>query len=157
MRLRIPAFAALLLLLAHPATAQLRQVTPPAGQPVLIADPRTGCKLWNLEPGPTDAITWSGPCINGLAEGHGIVVWTVDGKLYLTFEGDYRAGKENGHGVSRWVSGNRFEGEFRNGTPNGPGTAVLGGQTYSGNWTNGCFSDGKRRASAHVSAATCGF
>jgi len=143
-------FAALILF-AVPALAQ-------NAKPVLIKDPRTGCAVWNLYPGPTDSITWSGACAKGLAQGRGTLQWFVDGKPFVRYEGEYRDGKENGRGVSSWADNARFEGEYRNGLPNGNGTyRSAKDDIYTGNWINGCFKQGTRWATAHTTAVDCGF
>ena|SRR5262249_3388774 len=143
--------SAALILLALPAQAQELQ-------PTLITDSRTGCAVWNLYPDPKDSITWSGACANGLAQGRGILQWFTDGKEYARYEGEYRDGKENGKGVMTWANGDRFKGEYRNGLPNGNGTKrTVKGAVYTGTWNNGCFKQSDRWATAHTTAADCGF
>src|SRR5258708_39798053 len=80
-------------------------------RPTLIADPKTGCQVWNLYPDPDDSIRWSGACVNGLAEGPGVLQWIVNGREEVRYEGEYRNGKENGRGVTTWAHGSRYEGE----------------------------------------------
>ena len=139
-----------LMLAATPAAAQ-------HANPTLVADPKTGCKVWDLYYDPADSISWSGPCVDGLAEGNGVLRWSVGGKPFMRFEGGYHVGKETGHGVSAWVNGSRFDGEFRGGLPNGTGTYTVGKRVYTGNWINGCFRQGTRTAAAHTTLQDCGF
>jgi hypothetical protein len=55
--------------------------------------------------------------------------------------------------------GGSYEGEFRDGLANGSGTLTSadGKRTYSGQWINGCFRDGERRATAGPTMKECGF
>ena len=148
MRVRALA-AALLLVVSLPAAAQ----TP---QPGWIADARSGCRVWNPAPQPKEAITWSGACQNGLAQGRGVLQWFQDNKPSERSEGEYRDGKLNGRGVYVWANGNRYEGEWRDGKPNGVGRlALANGDVFNGLWANGCFRDGNRWATAWVDPSTC--
>jgi hypothetical protein len=95
------------------------------------------------------------------------------------YEGQWKAGKKNGRGILVTPDGTRIEGEFKDDAvdgfalfvlrdgrrfegmihdhvPNGPGTLIEpGGATYAGNWVNGCFKDGNRKAAFAVDPATC--
>jgi hypothetical protein len=44
-----------------------------------IAD-ANGCRVWDPNPKPNETVTWTGPCVDGFAEGQGIVQWFQDGK-----------------------------------------------------------------------------
>lgn len=150
-------------------------------KPGWAVDPRTGCKAWDESPKPGWQMTWSGGCVNGLAEGSGTLQWTAGGKMLSRYVGGYRAGKMNGQGVYSWVSGNRYEGEFANDNFNGHGVMIFAngdrfeglwkddkangqgtkttadGKVYSGTWTNGCFRQGDRWATVGATAKQCGF
>ena len=89
------------------------QSLPESPAPRFLADPKTGCKVWDPAPEPKEAVHWSGPCKNGLAEGRGTLQWTLNGKPSDSYEGEYRAGKRNGHGVVTYRSGEKIEGEWR--------------------------------------------
>ena len=171
MRVRALA-AALLLVVSLPAAAQ----TP---QPGWIADARSGCRVWNPAPQPKEAITWSGACQNGLAQGRGVLQWYQDnkpsersegefrdGKLNGRgiligangdrYDGDFRDGRQNGRGAATFTNGDRYEGEWRDGNPNGVGRlARANGDVFNGIWANGCFRDGNRWAAAWVDPSTC--
>jgi len=112
-----------------------------------IKDPRTGCRLWNSYPSRGDTVRWDGRCVNGYASGYGVARWSEFGREYEIVEGEFRGGKLNGHAEVAAGPAVRFEGEFRDNRPDGPGTLVEDGETYSGNWSKGCFAqDGKRAA-----------
>ncbi len=139
-----------------PAAAQ----TP---QPGWIADATTGCRVWNLNPEPKETISWSGACLDGLAQGQGVLQWFKDGQANGRFEGEFLDGRRNGRGVFTWANGARYEGgysddkqtgrgtltwakgdryngEWRDNKPNGHGTLTTAdGTKYAGIWRNGCY------------------
>jgi hypothetical protein len=153
----------------------------PASVPKTFADPTTGCKVWDAMPVEEEAITWSGGCKDGFAEGDGTLQWFENGKPTAHYEGGYQAGKMEGRGVYSWANGDRYEGEFKDdefngrglytwaageryegawvdGKPNGKGIKTeRDGQVFSGTWINGCFKEGQRRAIAYTTAKACGF
>lgn len=130
----------------------------PPSPPGWIADARTGCKVWNAGPQPGESVQWSGNCVAGLATGTGTLHWFKDGKPGGRYEGQYRAGKQNGRGTFYFASGNRYEGDWRDGKPDGQGTKTnTDGQVYSGTWVNGCFRDGNLRSAVNVPPEVCGF
>lgn len=130
--------------------------------PSWVADPNSGCRVWDNYPEPDDRAEWSGPCVNGYAEGTGTLKWFSKGVNYEIDTGQFVAGKMQGHGTSDiFASGQlsqHFEGEFSQNRPNGLGTLTdkKSGQSDSGNWVNGCFNDGTRRAHFWQDAASCG-
>ena len=122
-----------------------------------IADPQTGCRVWNNYPSPDDRIKWEGPCVDGYADGTGTTKWFSKGEIYETDSGQFKKGKADGN-VVVMVSRGRFEGEFRNNRPNGAGTfTAADGKVYAGVWTNGCFRQGDRKMTFFTTAKECGF
>ena len=114
-----------------------------------LADARTGCRLWNNFPqGGNEAVQWNGACdAEGLATGAGIASWSGHyGFLYETDEGVFEGGKLNGKATiligKDYEEKTRFEGSFKGNLPNGFGTLERDGQTYTGNWINGCLGVG---------------
>jgi hypothetical protein len=130
-----------------------------AQQPVgWIADARTGCLVWNLNPNPNETITWSGTCPNmSRAEGQGTLQWFVDGKPTERYVGKMRDGKYNGRGKMWLWDAPLFEGEFKDSLPHGQGTYFGDDGVYQGTWTNGCFREGERKAALGASKEECGF
>ena len=102
--------AAAILFVAFPAAAQTRNTTPPGW----ITATNQPCKIWNPAPQPDESVTWSGSCENGLASGQGVLRWTLNGKPDVEFDGVYRNGKRNGHGILITPDGNRVEGVWVN-------------------------------------------
>lgn len=95
-----------------------------------IADSKTGCKVWNSSPKPNETISWSGDCKIGLVQGWGVYTYT---------------------------DGNRYVGEFKDNKVDGTGVLVVGGKTYSGSWTNGCYREGDQIAVIGTTRKECGF
>lgn len=105
--------ASILAALLSMASIAAAQSLPDSPAPRWLADPKTGCKVWDPAPEPKEAVHWSGGCKNGLADGRGILQWTLNGKPSDSYDGEYRAGKRNGHGVVTYRSGEKIEGEWR--------------------------------------------
>lgn len=75
--------------------------------------------------------SYSGPCLNGLAEGEGRASGIA------TYEGGFKAGMKHGRGVKAWPNGDRYEGEFVEGKKEGQGKYRWGrgpwrGESYEG-------------------------
>jgi hypothetical protein len=139
-----------------------------------VVDPRAGCQIWNPNPQLEETVSWSGSCLNGRAEGHGIAQWFKEGRPSETDEGDWREGRQV-KGTQSWATGRyegdladgepsghgiltvqklRYEGAFRDGRPNGTGSLTAGGETVSGTWKDGCLQ-GPRKASIGVPLSAC--
>ncbi len=98
------------------------------------------CAVWNPKPIPGESVTWSGGCVNGKAEGYGILRWFENSVETSRYEGALRGGKREGEGVYEWAGGDRYEGEFRDGRRTGLGVYhFVSGDRYEGE-----FRDGKR-------------
>jgi hypothetical protein len=83
---------------------------PEKPKPDWITTTNQPCKVWNPEPQPDESVTWSGDCKDGLATGKGSLRWTENGKPDVEFDGEYRNGKRNGHGVMSTPDGDHVEG-----------------------------------------------
>ncbi len=144
-------------LFAGPAAAQ--EKTPPGW----IADPKTGCKVWNASPASNETIKWSGGCRNGLADGHGKLQWYVNGSPTGEMtEGEFRYGRPNGRVEIRWPDGRHYEGQVRNNKADGLGKKTqANGDAYEGEflddqkhgqgiatWRNGDSYEGQWRLNA---------
>jgi hypothetical protein len=142
-----------------------------------MEDAASRCRVWNPHPQPNESVKWAGACENGLAHGRGTVQWLKNNLAFETDEGEWQEGRQTGEGIQTWPSGRyeglivngepdghgalslkglRYEGEFRGGKPHGSGTMMnLGGEIFQGIWSDGCFRDGKRRASVGVPLSSC--
>lgn len=120
------------ILVASQAVAQRE-----APKPDWITTTNQPCKVWNPEPQPDESVTWSGDCTDGFATGKGVLRWTEDGKPDVVFDGEYRNGKRNGHGVLTTPDGEIFDGEYRNDKRNGHGVLTTpDGEKHEGVWVN---------------------
>jgi len=147
----------------------------PAHGGAWVADTNSACQVWNPNPQLEETVAWSGPCINGRAEGRGTVQWSRGGKPAETDEGEWRDGRQVSKGTQSWSTGRydgelsdgepngygvltlqklRYEGDFRNGKPNGIGTLMAGSETVHGTWKDGCLQ-GSRKASIGVPLSAC--
>jgi hypothetical protein len=81
---------------------------------------------------------YAGPCINGLAEGHGIARGSAQ------YEGDFKAGRKHGKGVKTWANGDRYEGEFADDRREGDGTYTWGRGPWQGERYEGGFAADRR-------------
>jgi hypothetical protein len=124
---------------------------------------RKGCKVSNPSPKPNETVEWSGDCLDGYADGKGVLQWYLDGapstryegtihggllsgrgKLSMpngaSYEGQWLAGKQEGKGVQSMPDGTRYEGEWKNGQPNGHGVLRnAAGETFEGDWEDGAY------------------
>jgi hypothetical protein len=79
--------------------------------------------------------SYTGPCVNGLAQGDGVA------KGIATYRGHFEAGKKEGHGVKTWPNGDRYDGEFVDGRKQGHGVYTWGrgpwqGERYDGDYVH---------------------
>jgi hypothetical protein len=89
---------------------------------------------------------------DGERDGHGIYTWP-NGDRY---DGEYRAGEKDGQGTMTYADGTLYEGAWHGGKPHGQGKATWpNGQVYDGVWTDGCFKQGKLRASLYRTLSSC--
>lgn len=106
--------------------------------PGWIADARTGCRIWNADPQPDEAVTWSGTCVDGRASGPGVLQWFENGQPTVRYEGEYRDGRANGRALYIWPDGARYEGDYLDDRWNGRGTFYWAdGERYEGDWRDG--------------------
>ena len=96
-----------------------------------------GCRVFNSYPHQGETVVWTGACVNGYAEGIGKLTWYENGKLSETNEGSFRNGKIDG--VATIDSAvDHYEGEFRGGVRNGHGVSISAdGERYDGEWKDG--------------------
>jgi hypothetical protein len=85
---------------------------------------------------PELQVSYSGRCVNGLAEGLGVASGIA------AYTGEFRAGKKHGKGAKTWANGDRYEGDFVEERIEGFGTYTFGrgpwaGERYSGEYLAG--------------------
>jgi hypothetical protein len=102
-----------------------------------IAD-KSGCKIANPSPKPSETVTWTGGCANGFAQGQGVVQWYENGKPGVTYEGSLARGAASGQGKLTMPDGATYEGGWLNGKQEGSGKySVPRGVRYEGEWKDG--------------------
>lgn len=123
-----------------------------------------------------DGGTYDGELNNGNLHGHGILIFPNGEKYDGTFRdtnfngygvyvwpngeryaGYWKDGMHYGFGIYEWPNGRKYAGEWKTDMPNGSGTGIVGPETYTGYWTNGCFTQGNRQAAIATSMRSCGF
>ena len=153
--------ATLVLLLASISTAFAAETW--------VTDPKTGAKIgWTINDWTITEGSWSGPTVNGKAEGKGelnatirykdgqsvqimgeveMVAGLLDGKAALqmsngnSFVGTYVHGVINGHGIYRFKDGNYYEGTWKDGKYDGKGIfRFANGAYYDGEWKDGDYA-----------------
>lgn len=120
-----------------------------------LLDTQAGCRMWDWHPDPDDRAQWNGSCAGGKKQGQGIVQWYEHGQAIDRFEGTYRDGKREGFGRYIWNEDTSFEGQYINDVPNGRGTAMVLGESFAGDWQNGCFRKGDKVVAIGVDRTTC--
>lgn len=120
-----------------------------------LLDTETGCRMWDWHPDPKDHAVWTGACPDGKKNGHGVVQWFEHGQAIDRFEGTYRDGRREGFGRYQWNATDRYEGHYANDVPDGFGTAVVAGQTFAGDWKNGCIAKGEQVVAIGVPRTSC--
>ena len=124
-------------------------------------DPDSGCALFDASLRPGDAVSWSGACANGRAEGPGTARFSNNGAEFESFSGSFQdgvaadgdvkvswgqgwsyegamvSGHFEGHGVLVNDKKDRFDGDWKDGKLNGDGiVAHADGSRYEGEWAN---------------------
>ncbi|NNG24917.1 MORN repeat-containing protein [Telluria aromaticivorans] len=131
-----------------------------AAEPVAYLG-KADCRIAPLLPAPVNAaVSWSGACKDGYAEGKGVLEWQVvgdskrrlegvlvrgelGGEGTLTYEagkyiGTLRQGMPHGTGYFEYAKGGQYEGGVVDGRPEGTGVQIaLDGSTYQGEWKTG--------------------
>ncbi len=130
--------------------------TQPCEEGDWLLDTQTGCRMWDWHPDQQDRAVWSGTCPGGKKTGHGVVQWFEHGQRIDRFEGTFRNGKREGFGRYVWNEGIEFQGQYANDVPHGFGTATILGETFTGDWKNGCFRHEGRVIAIGVARTSCG-
>jgi hypothetical protein len=93
-----------------------------------------GCRVLD----PELQASYSGACVNGLAEGKG----AAEGSA--RYEGEFKAGRKHGKGVKSWPNGDRYEGEFADDRKEGHGVYAWGRGPWQGERYEGGFAQDRR-------------
>ena len=83
--------------------------------------------------------SYSGPCVNGLAEGEATAKGTAE------YRGAFKAGRKQGKGIKTWPNGDRYEGEFAADHKDGYGVYEWGEGPWKGERYDGSFVNDRRQ------------
>src|SRR5438094_227495 len=113
------------------SSRNIRALTPIFGLVIATLAPNSWAQCRVLD--PELQTSYSGPCVNGLAEGQGVARGSA------TYEGEFKVGRKHGRGVKSWANGDRYEGGFADDHKHGQGTYTWGrgpwaGERYEGNY-----------------------
>ena len=122
---------------------------------------KTECFVFDHLPKSPRKITWTGGCVDSLAEGEGVLFWSFkknDKWFGGTYIGNLVKGKLEGFVEVSYLNGGKFKGSYRNHKRNGQGTFNFSdGYNYIGNWKNnkpnglgtGTWPDGDKYVGAY--------
>jgi hypothetical protein len=82
--------------------------------------------------------SYSGGCVNGLAEGEGAASGSAE------YAGGFRQGRKHGKGMKIWANGDRYEGEFVDDRREGFGVYTWGRGKWAGERYEGGYSNDQR-------------
>lgn len=82
-------------------------------------DEMSGCSVGTFKTDEGLSVRWTGPCVEGKAQGRGIAQWSIAGQPAGHGEGGYRAGLLDGRAIVTNKEYTRVEAEFVNGKING--------------------------------------
>lgn len=82
-------------------------------------DEMSGCSVGTFQTDQGLSVRWTGPCVDGKAQGRGIAQWSIAGQPAGYSEGTYRAGLLDGRAIVVHKLGARAEGDYANGKLNG--------------------------------------
>lgn len=106
-----------------------------------IFDKESSCKFFTQRNAENRSFTWTGSCVDGFADGKGILIMLEHGFEYFRFEGELNKGRAEGPGKLVMLDGDTFEGYYRNGLANGQGRFYYDeGDYYEGNFKDGRWS-----------------
>lgn len=113
-----------------------RQSAPSSGH--WLFDKQSNCAVFDTKPHDADAMTWSGDCANGLADGQGTVTYYNDGKFVGALTGKFDKGAlRDGPAAERWADGSYFQGNEASGRIHGAGVLTTAqGDRFDGQWTD---------------------
>ncbi len=85
--------------------------------------------------------TWSGPCVDGRAQGSGVLEWFSKGRSSVRYSGQMENGRVTGRG--EWTeNGVRYDGVWKDGELRQGVATYSNGQRYSGKWDRGDWTRG---------------
>jgi hypothetical protein len=96
------------------------------------------CALFSPDAGPGDTVSWTGPCVDGYAEGLGTATFAHDGRAQSFTAIFVHGAIPDGHVISRWGRGWSYDGETVGGHFNGMGILTTDtSDRFDGQWSDG--------------------
>jgi hypothetical protein len=95
----------------------------------VVLQAEAGCRVTD----PELQGSYSGPCVEGLAEGLGHAGGTAH------YSGEFKAGRKHGKGAKTWANGDRYEGSFVEDRKEGDGTYTWGRGPWAGERYEGAY------------------
>ncbi len=96
------------------------------------------CSLYSAGAAAGDTVSWTGPCVDGYAEGLGTATFTHDGQSQ-SFTANFQHGViPDGHVITRWGAGWSYDGETVGGRFQGAGILTTDtSDRFEGQWADG--------------------
>lgn len=110
---------------AQPKPANARYVDY-AKDPHWVVDPLSKCAVYNTRPDPAVTVRWTGPCVNGMAEGKGIVVYSRNNRFAAKYDGGMSGGARHGRGVYYAANFDQLSVNWKDGLAEGSGEWTYG-------------------------------
>lgn len=107
-----------------------------------LYDRRADCAVFETAGSPAESVSWDGPCIHGLAAGHGTAKFFGVNGASETVTADFSDGViDDGKGEIGWSDGSHYSGELSGGKPDGAGTMIdAEGNRFTGEWRDGAMN-----------------
>lgn len=97
-----------------------------ANDPHWVVDPLSKCAVYNTRPDPALTVRWSGRCVDGAAEGDGIIVYSRNNRFSAKYDGEMRGGARHGRGVYYAANFDQLSVNWKDGVAEGPGEWTYG-------------------------------
>ena len=81
---------------------------------------KPGCHVWARRFDSASTVSWSGPCVDGIAHGEGTLTWTRDGRWSFEQTGALHRGKHRGGWIQHSADGTVIEAHLLDGVADGP-------------------------------------
>ncbi|CAN5902060.1 hypothetical protein BH11PSE1_BH11PSE1_18880 [soil metagenome] len=153
--MKVAMIAVGLVLVAGSAQAQAPAQPKPANaryldyakDPHWVVDPFSKCAVYNTRPDPAISVRWTGACVNGMAEGKGIVVYSRNNRFAAKYDGAMSGGARNGRGVYYAANFDQLSVNWKDGLAEGLGEWTYGDKSY----LSARFYRGEARGEVHYS------
>ena len=91
-----------------------------------VVDPLSKCAIYNTRPDPAITVRWAGPCVDGMAQGKGTVVYSRNNRFTAKYDGGMSGGARNGRGVYYTANFDQLSVNWKDGLAEGSGEWTYG-------------------------------